>query len=873
MSLEAGQLSNLGREAPLLRTKLLVPQTLTDLVSRPRIHGYLDRGLHRKLTLITATAGFGKTTAISEWLRRRDLKIAWVSLDPGDNDSFRFWSYVAAALAGLEPGAATELAALRRSAASRPSEASLSRLIDVLATISFDFSLVLDDYHVITEPLVHESLSFFLRYAPAHLHLILAGRTEPPLQLSRLRAAGQVVDLSEQDLGFILEETSAFYRQRHIELSRDELEKLAERTGGWAACMQLIAFSLQEGGDKTAVIGCLRGSDRHLSGYFMEEVFGGLPVGVQEFLLQTSLLGRLSGPLCDAVTGREDGGPTLAKAARQYGFLIGLDEAGGWYMYHQLFAEFLRDLLRSRHPAAISTLYLRAARWCQENGLSAEAVDYYLQGESYEQAVELIQDLAGPMLGRGETATLLRWLQNVPGRLLESRPRLALVLAWAAVSAGRMDEVERWLEIATVGHPANGYTGGEAPSHLNLDAAMLRMIVAVRRMDIPTGRYWLDLAAQSPGGVSLLAKGLAFSSLEPSLLGGLLGWSGNLKLIEQSIDNGGYRKLRHLVPAEAHRGYIPVLQGEARYEWNQLDAAVHVLAEGIEEAEGTADLGSLVPAFFTLAKIHVARGDLVSALAVANEAEKRARHLGRPEWLPVVAALRTRLNLLGGHNQAVDDWLAGCRLDVYDRPSAARAYEQVTLARVLLAQGRGEENLLFLERLLNFAEKQERLPNILEISNLLALAYHAVGRTKAGLQILEQNLRRGRKYGYFRLFVDEGAPLLALLKRFSLPAYRERLEDEASYLAQLATALRASPQPRFPGTARLTSAPLVDRLTDRELAVVRLLAAGLDNRSIAAELAIALTTLKSHLRNSYAKLGVSKRQEAVERAERLGLLR
>ena len=770
-------LNNTALEIPLLETKIVVPRILSGLVDRPRIHTRLDALLQGKLALVTAPAGFGKTCAVAQWVGQKGFPVAWLSLDVGDNDPVRFWTYVAAALRGVHEDMGARMAPMLRSSTSPPWEAAISLLIDDLSRLPFDLALVLDDYHVISEPIVHETLSFLVRYAPDHFHPVIAGRTEPPLPLPRLRTAGLVTELTARDLDFSVDEVAAFYKQRNIDLTGEEVEKLAERTGGWAAGMQMAAMSLVESDDKAVTIKRFGGADRLLAGYFMDEVFALFDAQVQEFLMQTSILDHLSGPLCQAVTGRPDSVTILTEVGRACGFVASL--ADQWHVYHQLFAEFLREVLKTRHPDRIRRLYARAAGWYEDAGLTVKAVDYFLQGAEYGQAARLVERLVPEMMDRGETATLFRWLQVLPPEEVGQSLPLCVAQAWAAVYADRTDEVEHWLDRADASCRDAHTKAGDGGKSIAMDMAVIRAFLAVKRRDVPGTLDWLTQAEQAPEKVFTYGRSSVLQPWETSLLGGPLGWFGHLNDKARAMESGAYLKMRGLAQPAGRAGYTLVANGEALYEWNKIDAAIKSLVEGLEEAERAQEAGALVPALVTLVKIHLARGDLAAALAATAQGEKKTRDLGRPNFLFPLTALKARLHLAAGDTQAFNAWLAQSRLDIYDRLSAARAYEHITLARVLQARGNREESLLLLERLRVFAEKEKRLPQTIEVLNLLAIANDAVGRTAEGLEIFRQNLALGRDNGYLRSFIDEGEPLLVLLRR--LVRSRKLTQGEADY--------------------------------------------------------------------------------------------
>ena len=853
---------------PLHRAKLTVPQALFSLVPRQRLDAKLDASLAGRLTLVTAPAGFGKTTAVAQWLRRRRARYAWLSLDEGDNDPIRFWTYLIGALETLPHEIGGAARTMLRSPAP-PWEAVISSLIDALDDVPFDFALVLDDFHVVDDPLVRDTFAFLMRYAPSCMHVVILSRSLVALPFSRLRLSGQLTELTATDLSFSRAEAKQFYEQRELHVTDDDVAKLLDLTGGWAAGMQMTAMSPVQGGERALLpdridVGCF-------NDYFMEEVFSRFDDATQCFLMQTSILERLCGPLCDAVTGEANGRRTLETIAAEGGFLICLDEVEGWYRYHQLFAEFLQGTLRKRHPERMGALHRRAAAWFEDHGSVTEAVGHDLGGGDLDRAIGLIKKQAAGMLGRGERATLLRWLDVLPPARVQRDAQLCLIQAMAGIAEGSVHRVTQWLERTETCMRSRGIDPAEqGATALGPDWAIAQLYLATRRQSIEDVLHWLAVLERTRNEDSQLTYGLIFEHQECSLLGGALGGFGRLKSKAQGMEGEVHLRLRELMPPSARRGFFPVANAEALYECNQIDLALKSLLVGIEEAQASGSAGALVPAYITLARVHMAHGDVTAALGAAAACERQVVALGQPQWLGAVAALRVRLRMAAGDGDAAAQWLEHCRVDVYDRLSAARAFEHMTLARVLLALGRGEEAAFLLERLLAKAQEEQSIPRAIEAANLLALGWSALGRAPQALEVLRTSLRLGRENGYLRTFVDEGPPMLSLLLRAQHAEGRHAQDEDIDYVHRLVALLRQGPVRPW----QLTPLPaLIEPLTAREIDVLRLVSLGLDNRSVAREIGVELQTVKTHLTSVYAKLGVTGRREAVERARLLGMLR
>ncbi len=429
---------------PLLKTKLFTPRGPSNLVARPQLTEKLNRGLEGRLTLVVAPAGFGKSTVLAEWVRRRELPFCWVSLDASDNDPVRFYSYMLAALETVQPGTGKIMPALHSSAPSGLDRV-MALLIDNLSAFPGNLILVMDDYHLIQESRIHQSLSYFIEYMPANMHLALSSRIEPPFPLTRLRTRGQLTELDARDLRFGPVEVGALYQQQGIHLTGEQVKQLEARTEGWAAGLQLAALSMQGGTDISRVIAGISGENRYIATYLAEEVFEKWPTAWQEFLMRTSIPDRLCGLLCDAVTGGTGSAGVLYELAATNAFVFRLDQEGRWYRYHHLFTGFLQDRLREKRPSLLSGLHRKAAEWYENNGFATEAVKHCLKGEDFGRAASLIELHAPELLNKRETAILQAWLKYLPDTLVSQNVMLCLIYAWTGVLAEQPELVELWL--------------------------------------------------------------------------------------------------------------------------------------------------------------------------------------------------------------------------------------------------------------------------------------------------------------------------------------------------------------------------------------------------------------------------------------------
>jgi len=922
----------------LLMTKLYIPPPRPDLVVRPPIER-LHAGLHHKLTLISAPAGFGKTTLLVEWIRRRrddlpPLRTAWISLDGQDNDPARFLTCLIASLKNLDLPIREGLLEALCSPQPPPVESVLASLVSDLTMPAASHAadapavLVLDDYHLIKAQAVHEAVAFLLDHLlalPHAPHLVIASRSDPPLPLARLRGRGLLNELRVADLRFSEEEAATlFWEVASLPISAEEIAALGARTEGWITGLQLAATALQgigsaAGSEIPRFVQEFTGSHRFVLDYLVEEVFAQQPPHLKRFLLQTSILDRLSGPLCEAVCSPmadpPDGLPaqeTLEALERANLFIVPLDGMRRWYRYHRLFADLLSNQLERMGNelgcAQADELHRRASLWYETQGLLTEAVGHALTAKDFERAADLVEGHALQMLKGGQMTALLGWLQALPAGAIRSRLQLCIYQAWALALSGRLDEVEPSLQAAE--------SRAEARSQDDRSGqiAAIRSYVAGQRGEIP---HAVELAHQA---LVLLDEGnLVVRSVVAFILGGAQLAGGDLvaaaRALVQASEMGQVAGNIHLaVPAATLLADLQVQQGRLHaaftayqrvlemaghspvaaqahsgmsmvsYEWNDLEAAAHHLAQSIELGQLWGNVDALSSDYVALAQVRCAQGDLSGAYGAVQEAERLEEGKRvHPAAVARVASGRLRLAVIQGDLAAVERWVRDSEMEVEGEIKPFHEEEYTDLARALLALGRADAAGRLLGRLLEVVERDRLLGRGIEILVLQALAHSAEGDHDQALTVLTRAVALAEPEGYLRTFLDEGEPL-----RFLLSELRPRLLEQTTpvgdpnperllaYSAQLLAAFAATePEvPPAPGMdqARRAGAGLVEPLSQRELEVVRLVAAGLTNQAIADQLFIAVSTVKSHTNSIYGKLGVQNRIQAVAQARALGLV-
>jgi len=906
----------------LLATKLNVPGSRPGLVPRPRLAHRLDEGLARGVVLVCAPAGYGKTMLLADWVRRGQRRVAWLSLDAGDNDPSRFWRHGLAALDQAWPGIAGRVGPLLGPPPPAAFEGLVTALVNELAVEAGGDAalLVLDDYHVISSTAVHASVEFLLAHRPPGLVLVLASRADPPLALSRLRVHGQLTELRAAELRFTHGESAALLEQVAgtpvRALPDTAVAALAARTEGWAAGLQLAGLSLRGQPDVAGFVTAFTGSHRYVLDFLAEEVLERQSAELRAFLLETSILERLSGALCDAVTGRAGSQRVLEEVERAGLFLVPLDEVRGWWRYHHLFADLLRARLEQERPGRVPDLHRNAAAWYDDHGLADEAIWHAMAAGEMIWAARLIErHFDAVFYLRGEGATIQRWISALPGDLVQSRPRLLLAQAFLAAQGGGVETVEPLLDAAeqasaaTAGEPFEPTIGRADSILVNVPAlsALCRAYLAQFRGDagataafasaalaeVGEGERMLDFVIRRYLATSEWLRG-RLGEAERAFVSRIAGWreAGRPTLAawneyELSQVQRGQGRLdaavrtgeQALAFAAAPGGAPPLAAGpayvslaEVAYQRNELDLALRHVSEGIALCRQFAYTPPLAGGLVTLAWIRQATGDPAGALAAIGEAGQASP--GPPGLFNPVPAQRARLLLAQGELDAAARWTQEHGLSADDAPDYPGEQGHLVLARVLLGQDQPGPALGLLDRLYAAAAAQERTGSLIEIGVLRALALAATGDADRAVDVLAEALILACPQGYIRVFADEGPPMATLLSGLIAAQRTGRARGvPLGYLAGLQRAFspKAAPPPG-PGPRSAPVPGLIEPLTSRELEVLGMLAAGRSNRAIADQFVISLDTVKKHVSHILGKLGAASRTEAVARARELGLI-
>lgn len=923
------------RELDLLVTKFTVPPMRSELLARSRLLDVLSQSHSRPFTLLSASAGFGKTTLLSSWARKSAGQVAWLALDEQDNDPTRFWAYVIAALrkAGSPVGAPVE--ALMQSSQPTLLTGALTSLINELAELAQCTTLILDDYHLIRDQTIHASLQFMLEHLPPNLHVLLASRSDPALPLARWRARGQMLELRETELRLSHQETAQFLRQvMGLTLTEEEVGLLGTRTEGWITGLQLVALSLRRYADTSAFLQAFTGSHRFILDYVQEEILEPLPENQQRFLLSTSVLSRLSAEVCQALTGETASQHILESLERANLFLIPLDEERRWYRFHTLFQEVLLARLQATQPEQVARLHREAALWYQDQGWLHEAIPHALATRDYPFAAELLEGCVERLSLQGEMKTLLAWIKQFPVEVLRVHPRLAttylLVFNLLFPFSQQEQEERTYLQQLQEGvefllQHADHTSLSEAEHEqlrkrvLILDAWKLAkkalsagdmkqlhsVIGQIHAPELDDDALWEQhglapfamawrMAGNFPPMVTAIQKLRQRARLaqdrsqEVHILWGLIAAQVALGQLQEA--SACTQEFQHLVnslkvplPLAA---YPDLFQAQLAYTWNKLEDAHSAALQAIYRTAPLQYMDILMGAYEVLVRASIARGDLAEARQALHEMEQANQAAGIPLFGPWIEGLQAHLWLVQGNLARAIDWAEhtpylqeALACGVYSREGT-----YLVLARVYLAQQKYPQALHLLAAMLSAAEQVSRTGSVISIQAFQIAALQASGATQDALCALSHLLALAQPEGHIRAFLDAGESMQQALQAW-LNAEREAAPlDLASYARAIFSAFASEPHQAVtepgasPVSARLPRAcspspsPLIEHLTPREQEVLRLLAEGTTNQEIAERLVVSLTTVKKHVASLFLKLAAENRTHAVARARELSLL-
>ncbi|MEJ2709516.1 MAG: LuxR C-terminal-related transcriptional regulator [Anaerolineales bacterium] len=910
---------------PLVRTKLYIPRGRQELVPRPRLIARLNQGLKTPATLVSGPAGFGKTTLLAEWIRQAEWTPAWISLDEGDNDPVRFLSYLVSALNNVEPGVYQAALEMLQSPQPPPAERVLTAVINAVdqAHLQDDASpyliLILDDYHLITSNAVHAAMTFLLDHLPERMRLVISSRADPPLPLARLRARAQLTELRVDDLRFSLEETADFLnRIMGLNLQSADIRALASRTEGWAAGLQMAAVSLQGRADLGNFIKAFTGSNRYILDYLVEEVLGRQPEHVQSFLMKTSLLKRLNGPLCDVIL-KEEQKPDHVKQKVSWSgqeileylensnlFIVPLDDQRQWYRYHRLFADLLNKRLNQIHPGLAPVLHKRASHWFECHDLITEAVDHALLAEDWERAVILVEQAAEGLLLHGEIGTLAGWLDRLPVELVRSHALLDLYQVTCLIFSGQSHaEIEAHLERIERQHPQLLAEITVLRAYLALFQAQFSKVeelarealagLAERSTFFQSTLFWIQgFSGLNVEDLNTRADLLQTLAEKSKIMGGLMFTVITLcQLAEVRMGQGQLVQARDLYQKALETAIAPdesllPVAGQAKIglghilrEWNQLDQAIRYSEQGIELVGKWQPMAAL-DGYFNLAWSYKALGDAKKAHAAILKAQQMAQAYDVTEIDDrIVAFVQARLDFWRGDLQAIQRYLDEMQTAIPPGEEIQpeflsqgmrdsldyrmRKYEQIALARALIVQQQPADALALLDALVTKLREQGRIMMLVEIQILRAEAMHLKGNAEGAQAAFEEALRLAEPGNFMRTFMDEGPWVVkflqAAISRGVCPDYPGRILD--------ALGIDLPIPPHKPASA---PSGLVEALSEREMQVLRLLNSSLSIPEIARELTVAVSTVRTHVKHIYAKLDVHSRLEAVAKAQELDLV-
>ncbi|QJD85676.1 LuxR C-terminal-related transcriptional regulator [Cohnella herbarum] len=858
-----------------MKTKLYIPHKRHDSVPRPRLMRKLDEGLKAKLTLISASAGYGKTTVLTEWARQSGIPVAWLSLDKQDDEWVSFWTYVTSSIQEQAPGfGQTVLPLLEKgpSASFVSSEPAVAAMLNELNQLRDELAIVLDDYHCIELSAIQRSLSYLVDHLPPHIHLYIASRADLPIPTARLTAKGEMRQIMVRDLRFQPDEGQAFFRETAgLSLSREQFAQLYEQTEGWISGLHLAAISLRRSDNIAESIRQFSSHQTRISDYLLEEVYLHLPEATRAFMLQTSVLTRMNHSLCEAVTGQLNGQEQLERLEQWNLFITPLDDRRRWYRYHHLMSDFLRRMYVRTHPGQWAQKHVHAARWLESHGFVEEAAEHYLEGRQYEDVVRVIENNLQAFMQK-KFAALSRWILQLPESYISRRPMVEMFYLLLLIGIRQWDKASVKIEQAKIRYEALQGTMDEKEwKNVMGNIYYLCATSWYFRKDLPkVSDYFERVDQYAPEGSFLQMIGdnryNGYDEFEDHLTF-INDYHGAAAFLSKWITRWGGKKT-HPFAGRLQASYSKLL-----YEWNRLEEAERCIGQVLRPEDAPPNTRSMMQIYISASRIQQALGHPVRA---AELLERLTIQIESPDYelfLRKIEAEQACLAVRQGSLQAAMRWLERYGMASTDEISLNGAAEYAALARVLAACGRTDEAMLLSERLQQLFWKEDRLRERIKIVILQSVMQYRSGQTRKALDLLETALRLAWPQRFVRSFVDEGAVMAEILSAYVKERQDNRSKPETSfppdYAVSLLRVLHLSQQEMaVPIRVEVSrkKKPQIERLTNREVEIVRLMAEGMSNKQIALDMDITEGTVKSHASHIYEKLDVRTRVQAIKKA-------
>ncbi len=847
-------------DSSLIKTKYCMPRANPELLSRGRMLYRLRRALERTLTLVVAPMGYGKTTAVYEWVERSGIQAAWLSLDEGDNDPIYFWKYFCAACETILPGVTERVEYAFSSQQLLGANVHINILIDELARHQGKAALVLDDLHAISNPQIWKGLAYLLTYLPPNAHMIFISRAEPAMDLTPFEVRSQVLRLGARDLRFRQDEIADFYAKRDCSFGKEFLERIGSYTEGWAAAMVAIAVSAQNDRVKRDLFSGAAEADADIYRYLMNGLYASYSPEKRDFLLKISILEPLNAQVCAAVTGEDNAAWFFADMRRKNEFLTSLGDENDAYRLHPLLKGFLLEKLKQSDPEGFPVLHAKAALWYRGRGMLALAVSHYLSGGYYLEAFELVEMQLGVFASKNEYETARLWLEQIPQEYKEKSVKTAVFYSMYEAQRRAFGASREWLERAREllkrGQGENGMQNSVLVS-----LAALNLLLREGNAE--------ELRALMRSGFPLCGgtlRTIEYVDLnDSSVYMYRSSVHAMIKLFE--IDQDAFHKLKdcYNILSVKNPGFIPLASGEYFYEKNRPEEALPLFLRAVEAAQPMGYPGVLVPAMVGIARVKRSRGDMAGALSTLEECESMLEAIRKPHWNDLVAAVKARYFIEIGNMDRAERWLRANKLGTFSEINRVHEFDLIVLARVLWAKKNLNDAEILLMRLLSFAEAENRPHSMVEILNLLGMIACQKGNARPAAEAMERSLRLGLSEGYVRSYLDERAPMLPALKQTA--RFFEETEVAGGELKEFTSSLIAligAERGGVPAGCRAAGCQQLKKLlTEKELKVLELLCAACSNEEIAQKLNISQRTVKAHTGNIYSKLGVKTRAQCV----------